>query len=148
MSDLIVCRVCDGFSPVGRTTCLHCDVLLAPKGKMRPWVRNALLIVGGASLSMTLAACYGDPCAYDGCYGPDGAGGRVEDGGVSQFCDDLSSDMDLDGHCGVFDCNENDSDINRSAEDAEGDGIDTNCDDVDGVADPEENTADAGNSDG
>jgi len=100
------------------------------------------MLVGGASLSMTLAACYGDPCAFENCgYDP------YADG-PAQTCDDPSADLDLDGHCGEFDCDEEDASINSSAVDPVGDGRDTNCDGVDGVAVRDENRADAGSSDG
>ena len=105
---------------------------------MKAWVRNTLTLVGGASLSMTLAACYGAPCV-DGDY----CGGPV--GEVTEFCDTPMDDYDLDGHCGAFDCNENDESINSSADDPEGDDLDQNCDGADGVVAAEEN---AGGSDG
>ena len=127
---------------MGRATCLHCDVILSPQSKTPAWLRNTIMLVGGASLSMTLAACYGDPCAHESCaYNP-------YDGGPAQTCDDPSTDLDLDGHCGEFDCDEENASVNSSAADPLGDGVDTNCDGIDGVDVNDENEADAGSSDG
>ncbi len=71
---------------------------------------------------MTLAACYGAP---------------VEPGG-SAFCDDPSRDTDRDGYCETqFDCNEGDATVHDNAVDTLGDGIDQDCDGVDGVRTPD-----------
>jgi hypothetical protein len=65
---------------------------------------------------VTLAACYGVPSEP----GP--------------FCDDRTADRDADGFCGSFDCNESDPTIHAMAEDTVGDGIDQDCDGMDGMA--------------
>ena len=49
-------------------------------------------------------------------------------------------DNDEDGFYEYDDCDDNNPDINPSAEDEEGDGIDQNCDGVDGIA--EDDTGD------
>ena len=140
MSDLMICNACEGFTPVGQSSCLHCKASLLPRRRTGGWVRNAVLLVGGASLSMTLAACYGDPCASGGDCGYYGPGY----GGVTETCGDPILDLDLDGHCGEFDCDEENAEINSSAPDELGDDVDTNCDGEDGIAMSE---PDAGPSD-
>ncbi len=130
MADLVICTGCNGFSPPGRKRCLHCGKASATAGvRGKPWFRTVVTIAGGASLSMTLAACYGMPCAGDVCHG-------VHDMGISEFCSEPGRDLDLDGHCLAFDCDEDNPEINTSADDPEGDGIDQNCDNIDGVAPP------------
>ena len=51
--------------------------------------------------------------------------------GLITTCDDHASDLDGDGHCGDFDCDEADPSIHADAADAAGDGIDSNCDGAD-----------------
>jgi hypothetical protein len=51
---------------------------------MRRLVHGVLAVAGGSALAMTLAACYGAPCASgDGCDddGGGGYGGQSEGGG-------------------------------------------------------------------
>ena len=87
-------------------------------------VQGAAAVLGGVSLSMTLAACYGSPCATaagDGC-GPQGP----------LTCEELSSDpaaddTDGDGYCLDSDCDETDATINAAAYDEPDDGIDQDC---------------------
>ena len=61
-------------------------------------------------------ACYGAPYETSGPLG----------------CDDPSDDLDGDGYCGVYECDERDPTVHVFAPDPEGDGIDSNCDGVDG----------------
>ena len=70
----------------------------------------------GGLLAMTLSACYGG--GIDEPFNPN--------------CVDETLDSDGDGYCGSFDCNEADFSVNDGAFDELGDGIDTNCDGVDG----------------
>jgi len=53
----------------------------------------------------------------------------------SASCDEPETDRDHDGFCGNGDCNESDPNVNDGADDPLGDGIDQNCDGVDGYAD-------------
>jgi hypothetical protein len=79
-------------------------------------------------MSMTLSACYGTGCANDDC----------EDEEGPPTCGEVSTtpetaDLDDDGYCLQYDCNENEPMINAAARDTAGDGVDQNCDGVDGV---------------
>lgn len=110
------CSECRGFLPAGAVACPNC-------GAARPLVSSAplrgLFAVGaGSLLAMTLSACYGAPI------GPD----------TNPWCDVPSNDLDGDGYCGTYDCNESDSTVNTGRFDEDGDGIDQNCDGVDGYA--------------
>lgn len=80
------------------------------------FVRHAKNVALGVSTVVTLMACYG--VAYEplGCE------------------DDPSEDLDGDGYCREYDCAEGDPTIHDFAADPMGDGIDTNCDGVDGIA--------------
>ncbi|HEY0706549.1 MAG TPA: putative metal-binding motif-containing protein [Polyangia bacterium] len=82
--------------------------------------------VGGASITGTLAACYGSPCAESEASCPD----------YIPRCSEVSQqasvdDADGDGYCKSWDCDEKDPKINKAASDIPGDGIDQNCDGVD-----------------
>lgn len=73
-----------------------------------------------AATAMTLMACYGAPYDEPGC-----------------------PDNDSDGYCAPTDCDDGNFEIRPGAMDEPGDGIDQNCDGVDG-----DNTAmDAGTGD-
>ena len=76
--------------------------------------RRLARAVGGGALLMTLMACYGGPP-------------KCEPG----------TDQDGDHACargvGALDCNDRDPAIRPLAADPEGDGIDQNCDGVDGL---------------
>ena len=87
-----------------------------PKTAGASFVRHAKNVALGVSTVVTLMACYG--VAYEplGCE------------------DDPSEDLDGDGYCREYDCAEGDPTIHDFAADPEGDGIDTNCDGVDGIA--------------
>jgi hypothetical protein len=83
-------------------------------------------LVGGVTLSSTLAACYGAPCAQD----DDPSCPERE---YVPTCTWVSTqpqidDKDRDGYCLVQDCNENDRSVNAAAVDVPRDGIDQNCD--------------------
>jgi hypothetical protein len=87
-----------------------------PKTAGGSFVRHAKNVALGVSTVVTLMACYG--VAYEplGCE------------------DDPSEDLDDDGYCREYDCAEGDPTIHDFAADPMGDGIDTNCDGVDGIA--------------
>ncbi|MGE0789452.1 MAG: hypothetical protein AB7S26_27505 [Sandaracinaceae bacterium] len=80
-------------------------------------LRGLLAVGAGGLLAMTLSACYGagiDP-TFDA--GPP------------------CTDNDRDGYCAIdMDCDDDDFDIHPFASDPLGDGVDQNCDGVDGDA--------------
>ncbi|TNE90019.1 MAG: hypothetical protein EP330_09330 [Deltaproteobacteria bacterium] len=79
------------------------------------------------------------------CLARRGAGGAVVLLGLGAFGPGCASaeygavvtseDLDLDGYETPLDCDDSDASVNPGADDPEGDGIDQNCDGVDGVAD-------------
>lgn len=130
---MIRCPHCSSFVPVredAAPTCPECGKAPAvdttnaerPRAKREgtkqsSLARRATNVALGVTTVMTLMACYGAP--YEP-YAPLG-------------CDDPSEDLDGDGYCGDYDCAESDPTIHDFAADPEGDGIDSNCDGVDGI---------------
>ena len=104
------CSSCNGLSPASRGACIHCD---APLPRSR-WRRVVQFLAGGGFM-MTLAACYG--VAYRP--GPHGA----------------AMDSDRDGSPVPADCDDNDASRWPGNADPDRDGIDSNCDGVDGWRD-------------
>ena len=129
MTKLASCA-CGSFLPLASTSCPHCAARVGPVqigsffASLPGPVRAAAAVVGGGLLSVTLSACYGSPCAGGSCEpidsGPD-------------YCADDSMDTDGDGYCLEYDCDETDVAIHELASDPDGDGIDQNCDGVDGI---------------
>lgn len=113
---LVSCPRCDGFVPQSASKCPHCAA--AKSSVWGTMSRAALAVVSGSALSVTLMACYGSPPCETG---PDGDGDGIG--------------PEASGVCGPseFDCNGEDATIHPGADDAEGDGIDQNCDGVDGT---------------
>ena len=103
------CSRCNGLSPASATACLHCDSRLPAR-----WRRLASLLAGGGFL-MTLAACYGVAYRDRPMYG--------------------STDADHDGSPVPADCDDNDATRYPGAADPDLDGLDQNCDGVDGWRD-------------
>ena len=70
---------CGGFIPAQSTVCPNC--------KQRSVLRRVMVIAGGALASMTLAACYGVPCATDRMTGRciDPCDETLEDGGSARI---------------------------------------------------------------
>jgi hypothetical protein len=123
---LIACSECSSFLPAGARACPNCGFesrsLIA---RLPGPVRGLLLVGGGGLMSVTLSACYGAPCAGTVC-------DPYDAGPVT--CEDSAQDTDLDGYCLAHDCDETDPNRHEGALDTAGDGIDQNCDSVDGVA--------------
>jgi hypothetical protein len=111
--DLVSCGACGGLSPATASECLHCDAAIGPRSTLR----RLISIVSGGAFMMTLAACYG--VAYRG--GPQYAQG---------------TDNDRDGSPVPADCADDDPDRWPGNADPDLDGIDQNCDGVDGWRDP------------
>lgn len=106
------CPVCHGLSPGAHTTCVHCDAAL-PR---RRFARVARALAAGGAL-VTLMACYGMVAR------PMGPG------------ESCGGDGDGDGMCAQRDCDDARADVYPGAADPDGDGVDQNCDGVDGWRD-------------
>jgi hypothetical protein len=111
MGNLATCVTCGGLVPPRRATCPHCD---RPIGRAVRAARRLAMAAGGGAMLMTLMACYGGPP-------------RCEPG----------TDLDGDRACTkgprALDCDDHDPTIRPWAEDKDGDGVDQNCDGVDGM---------------
>jgi hypothetical protein len=142
---MIRCPYCSSFVPVhedAAPSCPDCGKTprvdttnaerpsakrVEPKARVTPtpeprkvggsFVRHAKNVALGVSTVVTLMACYG--VAYEPPLGCE---------------DDPAEDLDGDGYCREYDCAEGDPAIHDFASDPMGDGIDTNCDGVDGLA--------------
>jgi len=116
MSKLMICSGCEGFIPAGRQSCPNC----APgfSRSLRDSMKTVLTALAGSAMAVTLSACYGSPCAgADGdCFMPE------------VTCEDDAQDLDRDGFCGEFDCDEERADTHVYADEIQNDGIDQNCD--------------------
>jgi hypothetical protein len=106
---LHLCSSCDGFVPEAAARCPHCATARLPR---------LLAKLAGAGAMLTLMACYG------AMVGPPGVN--------SPQC----PDNDGDRSCTPEDCNDQDPSIYPGSPDDDGDGIDQNCDGVDGWRDP------------
>jgi hypothetical protein len=119
------CPSCAAPVTIKMARCSNCNRVNL-RGYLARTVSSVATLVGGVTLSSTLAACYGAPCAQ-----PDDPTCREWEPVAS--CATLSSqpqvdDKDGDGYCLANDCNENDKTINASKLEIPNDGIDQNCD--------------------
>lgn len=111
---LHACPCCDGLIPTGRPSCPHCDgPARQPRTPLGRLWRGAC--AGGAM--MTLMACYGMIARP---VGPN-----------------QGYDRDGDGVGDATDCDDTRTDVYPGAADLDGDGVDQNCDGVDGWRDPD-----------
>jgi hypothetical protein len=127
MTSLASCPQCAGFVPSRALTCPHCSTTVSSSSKgffSSRLGRGLLTVAGGSAFSLTLMACYGTP-PLPPCDLKDDVDG---DGRFEEFCEPPA------GHDLGVDCNDNDKTIFTGAPDAVGDGIDQNCDGVDGIA--------------
>jgi hypothetical protein len=117
MSRFSTCPSCGGLSPGGPTVCLHCDApLRAPRfGQVARALGRAVL---GTGALVTLMACYGM---------------MMRRGDQMARC---GGDGDRDEVCADQDCDDTRPDVYPGAADPDLDGIDQNCDGVDGWRDP------------
>ena len=116
MMKLAPCPRCRAFLPPGVSSCPACPA------RLPGWVRWVAVAAGSSAVAMTLSACYGGPCAGGRCYEPD----------EPTACDDPSSDADGDGYCGELDCDEQNPGVHVGARDPADDGVDRDCDGLDG----------------
>lgn len=140
---MLTCAACRGLTPHDSPsrTCLHCD---APLRRPPRWVLRLSALLGPTG-ALLLAACYGAPGMYRRDHnGPEGAT-RVDRDGDGAFgpweCGNYSGPRCHDELAHLppppdLDCDDNDRTRYPGAQDIEGDGIDQNCDGVDGWRDP------------
>jgi hypothetical protein len=123
------CSNCAAPVTLKMIRCTNC-ARFNPLGLLARVASTATIVAGGVSVTSTLAACYGAPCAN--------ANDSSCLGNPIPTCEEVSlqpmvDDVDKDGYCLKYDCNEMDPAINAAAKDPRGDGVDQNCDGVDGV---------------
>jgi len=134
---LLRCFQCQSFFPPAANACTHCGNTKKSNANT-PYSIDRLIKKGviwftGSTLSVTLAACYGMPCASDS---------QSASCKANNFpCADLTQDKDGDGYCGEWDCNEEDKTIHYGANDPLGDKIDQDCNGVDGRSAPSNDLA-------
>lgn len=140
---MLTCSACDGLTPeAAAATCLHCE---APLPRPPRWALRFTKLLGPAG-AILLAACYGAPGRYhaERPVGPGGAT-RVDhdgDGNLGPYACEASSGpscaqmLQSQPPAPDADCDDNDPKRYHGAADLDGDGIDQNCDGVDGWRDP------------
>ncbi len=113
---MLACPRCDGFVPGHLRACPNCEA------QPSRWARVGQALLGFTGL-ITLAACYGAPPPIDTCYDQDGDGYFP-----ACYDDELQCDPE-DVYC---DCADVDPYTNPGEIDTIGDGIDRDCDGMDG----------------
>jgi len=107
---LLTCSHCEGFVPPNAAACPHCgreSLDVKRNSKFGALAKGIAAAASGGVVAVTLMACYGAPFI----------------------------DNDHDGFDGNYeDCNDNDAATHPGAPDSKGDGVDQNCDGVDGIA--------------
>jgi hypothetical protein len=122
------CPRCSGPVTVKMVRCPSCQQTNL-RGVFRRAATWVTAFVGGLTVSSTLAACYGAPCAEDGdptC----GERNYVPTCAMASSQPQID-DKDGDGYCKLQDCNENDKSVNAAASEIMNDGIDQNCNGTD-----------------
>lgn len=129
MPKLSSCSSCCGFLPPRADQCPHCDAVASPaasprRGRFARLSRALFELAGGSAVALTLMACYGAGAPYRGAH--------VRPQPHQQCAPEM--DRDRDGVCAPEDCDDNRRDVYPGATDRPGDGVDQNCDGVDGIA--------------
>lgn len=128
MQTLLDCRSCSGFVPPGAGACPCCGATVeeaprAPRAKgSRSKAGAALGLVATGLMAVSLMACYGLPMCADG--------DKVDEDGDGYFVEKSGTGCVLP----QSDCDDTKADVYPGADDPNGDGIDQNCDGVDGDA--------------
>src|SRR5262245_19553911 len=121
--DLDECGACGGLVPAPARACVHCG---AARRAAPRWARAIARAAAGGAALITLMACYGVPASYY----RDHPGAAPSAGGGAP-----RTDGDGDGAFTPEDCNDADKTVYPGAADPDGDGVDQNCDGVDGWRD-------------
>ncbi len=120
------CERCEGFVPEGLSACPACGAD-ERDGRFARFMVKLAKWVGPGVIATTLMACYGaSPSMRMNQPYPDGAQASPCAPGY---------DQDGDRQCAPSDCNDQDPYVNPGASDPIGDGVDSNCDGVDGPRD-------------
>jgi len=144
---MLTCLRCGGLTPPATSVdclCLHCD---APLRRPPRWALRLSALLGPAG-AILLAACYGAPGRYYAAVRdpstPPGAS-RYDldhDGAPGPYVCAADADPSCDAQVARvpppddLDCDDRDPTRFPGAADVAGDGIDSNCDGVDGWRDP------------
>jgi Putative metal-binding motif len=112
------CSDCNGFVPPRASVCPNCGAKCGaePRSALSRAAKSVAMLATSTATAMTLMACYGMPPCDDP---------QDKDGDGAPTC---SED-------GYDDCDDTNPDIYYGAPDEEGDGVDQNCDGVDGILD-------------
>jgi hypothetical protein len=143
---MLTCPRCDGLTPQPAGACLHCDAPLA-RPRRSSLARRLSVLLGPAG-TILLAACYGGPGMYghqpvrsgpngaqrldddhDGAFGPWTCTHAYDVARCEEAIRGLATPDDLD-------CDDHDPARAPGAADPDGDGVDQDCDGVDGRRDP------------
>jgi len=138
---MLTCRHCGGLTPPeASSACLHCDAPL-PRGRL---ARKLSVLLGPAG-AILLAACYGGPGHFTGVRQPMPDGltrvDRDHDGALGPYeClpsgPDCAERLARAPAAADIDCDDANASVFPGGADVDGDGVDSNCDGVDGWADP------------
>lgn len=119
------CSHCEGFVPAQTNECPHCDAKLSVEAPAPPerlfgkWGMGKKLTAAASAGAMmfTMMACYGMPPCQMEDKDKDGVGVCVDQSNWSRTQQD---------------CDDTNAEIYPGAQDPAGDGVDQNCDGVDG----------------
>ena len=120
ITPLATCSQCEGFLPPQATACPHCG---EHRARLNSAIKNLFTVASGGLVAITLMACYGAaPTGYH----------PVEP--VPPTTDQDADGFSTAGEPGRVDCDDMVASIHPGADDPGGDGVDQNCDGVDGIA--------------
>jgi hypothetical protein len=130
MTHLQACPSCDGFVPPTSTQCPNCH---AVRPRPQPLLVRACQALAGGAVAVTLMACYGAPAHYK----------LAQPEATHPSCGEPgSADGDGDGFCAPVDCDDGDGSRYPGAVETVGDELDSDCDGLDTVEAPHEDSGD------